>query len=188
MDKCGIPWLRHRTCLVFISPFWSTMTQDHCEDVFKTKVLPVISATSTAWLSPAGQRSWWQSLRRRISTGIFKPKHQSHASRVIPGLVYITSFDRRKPTLAFQKKFINTKNAKPASRAGLVSVPQTNQSSAALMEAGADCCLQNHASTRQLLACCSNTGPTCRTAVRAAGSLHHLLASEHRKPRCPKQQ
>lgn len=60
VDRCGVPWLRHRTCSVFVFPFWRARTRDHCEDVFNTKVLPVISATSTAWLPPTGQRSRWQ--------------------------------------------------------------------------------------------------------------------------------
>lgn len=98
-----------------------------------------------------------ESLRRRISTGVFKPKHWSHASRVIPGSVYITGFERRKPTVAFQKEFRNTNNAKPASKADHASVPQTKQSTAA------PACNTPRRRDREW------------TAARAAGSLHHLL-------------
>lgn len=53
-----------------------------------------------------------ENLPRWVSTGAFKPKHFSHASRVIPGLVYVTSFDTRKPPIVFQKRFMDTKNIK----------------------------------------------------------------------------
>lgn len=53
-----------------------------------------------------------ESLPRWVSTSAFKPKHHSHASTVIPGLVYVTGFNTRKPPIVFQKRFMDTKTIK----------------------------------------------------------------------------
>lgn len=80
VDKCGIPWLRHKTCLMFIFPFWSTTIQDHCEVVVKMKVLPTVSNVYSMVTSNWPTQLVREHLQRWISTGIFRVKHRSHAS------------------------------------------------------------------------------------------------------------
>lgn len=81
VDKCGIPWLRHKTCLMFIFPFWSTMIQDHCVEAVKMTVLPTMSSAYGMVISSWPTQPVTEHLQRWISTGIFRVKHQSHASK-----------------------------------------------------------------------------------------------------------
>jgi len=81
VDKCGIPWLRHKTCLMLIFPFWSTVTQDHCEEVVNMKVLPTMSNVYGMVISNWPTQLVTEHLQRWISTGIFRIKHWSHASK-----------------------------------------------------------------------------------------------------------
>lgn len=127
-----------------------------------------------------------ESLSRWVSTGVFKPKHHSHASRVIPGLVYVTGFDSRKPPIVFQKRFVDAKNIKLK----LVSVPQIIQGIAPLL------CwwkqqwiLPAKASPVQwLVTSFSNTVPKHGTIALTAGSLNQLLPSEYRRWRVLRKQ
>lgn len=81
VDKCGIPLLRHKTCLMLIFPFWSTVIQDHCEEVVNMKVLPTMSNVYGMVISNWPTQLVTEHLQRWISTGIFRVKHWSHASK-----------------------------------------------------------------------------------------------------------
>lgn len=88
------------------------------------------------WLELCLQHGQYQlmvteSLPRWVSTGVFKPKHRSHASRVISGLMYVTGFDTRKPPIVFQKEIYGYQEHQ--TKADLVSVPQIIQGIATLL-------------------------------------------------------